>query len=400
MRIIIVGAGIGGLTAAALLQRDGHEVEILERSSAFGEVGAGIQVSPNASRVLHHLGLTSALAEVATTPERIVMRRWEDDCVLLERPLGDLPAKRYGAPYLNLYRPDLIDLLAPAVTDVPVSFNTEVRSAASHDGGAHVETGANEMVDADIVLGADGIHSAVRTSTFGHQPTRFSQWVAYRALVPRSAVEHLPIEVTNRLGPMAHLVSYFIGADQRLMNLVCVVHEPDWDIESWTVPGELAHLRNHFAAWSPELNAILDAITEPVFKWALHDRTPLQSWTAGNVALLGDACHPMVPFMAQGAAQAIEDAAVLARCLRGVDGSGAAAALATYEATRLPRASKMQARSFDNATTYHYEDGDEQQQRDEFFAALQSKAGDGLDSFDGIYGHDPLTTPLAAASAQ
>jgi len=175
------------------------------------------------------------------------------------------------------------------------------------------------------------------------------------------------------------------------------VYEPDWNIESWTEPGELSVLRNYFKDWSSELQSLLDRIEEPIFKWALHDREPLDQWVDGSVALLGDACHPMVPFMAQGACQAIEDAAILARCLDLPQAaSDIAGVLKIYEATRLPRASKLQARSFDNATTYHYPDGPEQQARDEFFASVRDSADDesSLAAMDSVYGYNPLTVGL------
>lgn len=396
MRIVVVGAGIGGLTAAGLLHRHGHDVELIEKSTAFGEVGAGIQLSPNGVRVLADLGLGDALATVGTTPERIVLRRWQDDTELLVRPLGHAPQQRYGMPYYNVYRPDLIDVLAHGVADVSIRFGTSVVDAGNDADGAFVELAEGERVVADAIVGADGINSVVRQSMFGDHPTRFTEWVAYRALVPRVAVAHLPIEVVNRLGPMAHLVSYFVGRNQRLLNLVCVVHEPDWSVESWTEPGDLATLRSYFASWSTELQRVLDHVEEPIYKWALHDRTPLDHWTDRRLTLLGDACHPMLPFMAQGACQAIEDAAVLTRCFDHLDAQAdVPTALSVYEATRRPRASELQARSFDNATLYHHPDGDAQRARDELFAAVAADGGDGLERMDPIYGYDPHTAELA-----
>ncbi len=395
MKILVVGAGIGGLTAAGLLHQRGHDVELIEKASAFGEVGAGIQVSPNGGRIIAELGLADELAAVGTRPERVVLRRWEDDAELLVRPLGEALQRRYGIAYYNVYRPDLINVLATSVADLPIRLNTSVVGAGNDHDTAFVELTGGERLNAGVVIGADGINSVVGRSLFGDHPTRFTGWVAYRALVPRSAVPDLPIEVVNRLGPMAHLVSYFVGEHQRYLNLVCVVHEPDWDVESWTERGDLTTLRTYFEDWSSELQVILDNVEEPVFKWALRDRTPLDRWTDGRVALLGDSCHPMVPFMAQGACQAIEDAAVLARCL---DLAGASsdptAALSVYQSTRRPRASDLQARSFDNATVYHHPDGEDQRVRDEFFAAINAAPGDGLERMDPIYGYDPLTVEL------
>ncbi len=400
MKIVIVGGGIGGLTAAALLHRRGHDVLILEKAGEFGEVGAGLQISPNGSRVLAELGLAGALRDIGTTATRIAIRRWQDDAVLLNRPLGDAPAARFGHAYYNAYRPDLIEILTRAAAEVPVRFRTTVTAVGSTPDGsqATVELADGTALNADVVIGADGIRSLVRESLFGHQPTRFSGWLAYRALVPRSAVPDEPIEITNRLGPRAHVVSYFVGREQRHFNLVCVVPEAEWDVESWLEPGDLGELRRHFAGWSPRLNAILDHVEEPIFRWALHDREPLAQWSVGRISLLGDACHPMVPFMAQGACQAIEDAAVLARCLDDADPSDTeqvVRALSTYELTRLPRSSDIQRRSFANATTYHYPDGPAQQKRDDQFRAISSTGGDGLDTMAWLYGYDALNADLA-----
>jgi len=397
LKIIIVGAGIGGLTAAGLLQRRGHDVELLEKAGAFGEVGAGIQISPNGGRVLTELGLADSLAAVGTTPERVVFRRWEDDSELLVRLLGDAPERRYGMPHYNIYRPDLIDVLIEGLGGAAVRFGTTIVDVGQDDETAFVTLPDGERLHADAVIGADGINSVVRQTLFGDHPTRFDGWVAYRALVPRTAVPDLAVEIGNRIGPAAHLVSYFVGRQQRFLNLVCVVHEPDWSVESWTEPGDLSTLRAYFCDWSPQLQTVLDRVEEPVFKWALHDRPPLEHWATGRIALLGDACHPMVPFMAQGACQAIEDAAILDRCL---DQAGLAAnipeALMSYEATRRPRASKLQARSFDNATLFHHPDGEQQRERDEFFASIgASSAQDGLQAMDYIYAYDALTAELS-----
>lgn len=398
MRVVIVGAGIGGLTAAALLHQRGHNVELLEKASAFGEVGAGIQISPNGARVLAEIGLAERLREIGTTPEAVCYRRWEDDSVLMTRPLGAGPARLWGFPYYNVFRPDLITILAEAVKDVPARFGCEVISADNlADGsGAEVALADDTTVTADVVIGADGIHSSVRTSLFGEQQSRFSGWLAYRALVPRTKVPDEPIRIGNRLGPGAHLVSYFVGENQRHFNLVCVVPEADWDVESWHEPGELSELRRHFADWSPDLNAILDHIEEPIFRWALHDREPLDQWSVGRLSLLGDACHPMVPFMAQGACQSIEDGAVLARCLDEVGPvRSVAQALRSYEATRRPRTADLQRRSFANATTFHLSDGPDQLARDASFDRASASVGNGLEAMDWLYGYDALAAPLA-----
>lgn len=392
MRIAIAGAGIGGLTLAALLHKQGHEVELVEKAREFGDVGAGIQISPNGSRVLAHLGLREALDRVGTIPEQIVLRRWEDDALLLARPMGAGPAERYGHGYYNVYRPDLIDLLASACGGVATRFDAEFVGARTIDDGAAIELADGATVEADVVIGADGIHSAVRSSIFGDSQSRFSGSVAYRALVPSESVPDVAIEVTNRMGPGSHVVSYFVGEGQRFFNLVCVVPDPEFDTEGWMEPGSLAELRSHFASWSPQLNQILGHVVEPVYRWALHDRPPIEAWSMGHVTLLGDACHPMLPFMAQGACQAIEDAAILSRLLDGAAPADVPRALHRYEQIRQPRAAELQHRSWRNADLYHMRDGPEQNVRDD---RLRAVAGDvGESAFDWLYGYDALSQPL------
>jgi salicylate hydroxylase len=210
---------------------------------------------------------------------------------------------------------------------------------------------------------------------------------AYRALVPRHRVRSSQTAVVrNWLGPHQHLVAYPVGRHARYLNLVCVVPEPSWTTESWNVPGSVTDLRNHFAGWSAELTTLLDAVEEPVFKWALYDREPLSRWSTATTTLLGDACHPMLPFLAQGAGQAIEDATALARCLSATP-ADIPTALARYERARRPHTAKIQRMSWDNNTVYHLPDGPQQRARDK--ALHGAPAQSGLAALSWIYGNDP-----------
>ncbi len=381
MKIAIIGAGIGGLTAAAFLHRSGHEVTVYESSPFLGEVGAGLQLSPNGTRVLERLGMSDRLRDICVTPERIVLRRWSDDAELLSTPLGHHAEDRWKAPYYNVYRPDLIELLAESTAEVDIRFSSRVTSVETHDSGVSLEIDNGDTQHADVLVGADGIHSVVRDSLFGAVPSRFSGMVAYRALLKREFAEDLAVETTNRMGPDAHVVSYFVGQNRKYLNLVAITNQDSWDIESWTEPGDVRELRNRFSDWSPQLKEILQRVEEPVYRWALYDRQPLPTWVKGRTTLLGDACHPMVPLLAQGACQAIEDAAVLSDCLGSMPASDA---LSEYERIRLARTANIQAQSFRNAVTYHLHDGEEQRQRDSMYSRASGSA-DALVMFDWLY---------------
>jgi salicylate hydroxylase len=386
--VVIVGGGIGGLTAAACLTQAGLHVQVLEQAHQFGEVGAGVQLGPNATRVLRRLGLGDALREAGFHPGAVRLMRWEDSTPLSEQPLAAAAEREFGSPYYTLYRPDLIALLATELPPSVVRLGTTVIGIdTTDDGRVAVKLADGSAEAADVVIGADGTHSTIRAATVGDVAARFSGMAAYRALVPHHRVQSSETAVVrNWLGPHQHLVAYPVGRDARYINLVCVVPEPSWTTEAWNIPGSVTDLRRHFDGWSAELTTLLDAVEEPVFKWALYDREPLARWSTATTTLLGDACHPMLPFLAQGAAQAIEDAAALARCLSDTP-ADIPAALARYEAARRPHTAKIQRMSWDNNTFYHLPDGPQQAARDE---ALQGAATEsGLATLRWIYGNDP-----------
>ena len=393
MRIGIVGGGIGGFSAALSLARSGHDISVFERAASLSEVGAGVQISPNAWRVLRWLGLGDEFADIAVLPTRVVIRRWEDDSVIRANDLDAEITATWGLPLASVARTDLIEMLGAAVSAVPnisVHYGRRVASVEPLADRSTVVFADGTTASFDVVIGADGIHSVVRPSVGGADAARFSGSVAYRALVPRERVEDLPVETTNRVGPDCHVVSYFIGRQRSHLNLVCISPEDTWTTESWTEPGTLDDLRERFANWSPQLQSILDRVDEPVFRWALYDREPIAQWGVGTTTLLGDACHPMLPFMAQGSCQAIEDAAVLGRCLADVDAANGAAALRRYESARQARTAQIQTASFGNRDLFHMPDGQMQRERDEFLALGIG----GLSILDWVYSYDPVTAPI------
>ena len=376
MRVLVTGGGIGGLTTAVALRQAGADVHVVERAAAFGEVGAGVHLGPNATTVLRRLGLGEKLAEVGFAPEVMRMLRWQDDTRLGEWPLAEQMWQQYGAPYYTVYRPDLVDVLASALPDEVTAFDslvTDVRPSA-------VTLADGSTLDADLIVGADGTHSTVRGATVGDAPARFSGMCAYRAMVPLVPEDDLSVRLW--LGPGRHVVVYPVGRGPDWMNLVCVVPEPDWHEESWTAPGTAEDLRDHFRGWAPSLTSLLDRVTEPVYRWALYDREPLARWSTATTTLLGDAAHPMLPFLAQGAAQSIEDAAALAATLD----DNVPATLQAYEERRRQHTARIQRMSWDNNVVYHLADGDEQRRRDAGIAA-----GTGYHPYrlSWLYGNDP-----------
>jgi salicylate hydroxylase len=382
--VAVVGGGIGGLTAAVALLRAGLDVRVYEQARTLPAVGAGIQLAPNCTRILSRLGLLPAVERVAVRPTAFEFRRWDDGRVLSRTSLGDAVETAYGAPYLHAHRGDLVALLADAVPADRVEVGRRCVGVEPHGERAEVVFADGSRTTADVVVGADGIHSAVRQSLLGDDRPRFTGHVAYRGLIPADRLAHLGLEprCTVRLGPGAHVVHYFVSAG-RLVNVVCVTEENAWRRESWTDRGDVAELRAAFQGWHPVVREIVGTLDAPL-KWALFDRDPLPCWSRGPVALLGDACHPMLPYGAQGYAQAVEDAAVLAACLAVPAARDIPAALDRYSALRRDRAARVQAISRGNGVRFHLADGPEQRTRDAAMAASFGLAPE----IDWLYGHD------------
>ncbi len=383
--ILIAGGGIGGLTAALCLAARGFEVEVLEQAPEFGEVGAGIQISPNPARVLHALGLEEVLAAVAFLPEGGQTRDWRSGDLILEVPLGPLVRERYGFPYYHIHRADLIAALSEAAAEHPnieLATNMSVTGFELDGEKVVVEAGAG-IREGRLLVGADGIHSAVRTSLFGPEAPTFTGCIAWRSLVP---VDRLPEGLvrpvaSNWWGPGKHFVHYYVRRGE-MVNCVCVVEKEGWELESWTERGDHAELKADFAGWHQDIQCLIDNMDPGTcYKWALYDRPPMPRWTDGAAALLGDACHPTLPFMAQGAAMAIEDGAVLAGCVA-ADGS-LPANLKRYEQLRQERTARIQQGSRRNARIFHM-NGAETAERNRTATQSRGQTNEWLFSYDAF----------------
>jgi salicylate hydroxylase len=338
-KVAVVGGGIGGLAATLALLRRGIDVEVYEQSSELKEVGAGVQISSNGSRVLYALGLAEALARVQVAPSRRVIRHWSTGETWNWFALGAATAQRYGSPHLMLHRGDLHGILAGAVralkADAIKLGKRCVATTQSRD-RAEVRFADGEIATADFVIGADGIHSQVRADLFGAARPQFTGCVAWRGLVP---MEKLPAHIaqmlgTNWLGPHGHVLHYPVRRGE-LMNFISFVERDDWQVESWTIEGTVGELANDFRGWHEDVHAIIRDIETP-FKWALMVRGPMERWSRGRIGLLGDACHPTLPFMGQGAVMAIEDGYVVAACVAKYF-DDPEAAFARYEEVRCGR---------------------------------------------------------------
>jgi salicylate hydroxylase len=394
--VAIVGGGLGGLAAALALRRAGIDATVYEMAPERREAGAGIVVPPNMVHVLVHLGLADALPDFAVRLEAAwEFRRWSDGQVLFRQPMGDVCVERYGAACYVAHRADLMALLQAALPPGTVQQGWRCSALTQDADGVDLsftqDDGSRSQVRADAAIGADGIHSALAPFVIEPEAARFSGLCAFRCLVPAEAAPSMALRPVQTLwlGPGRHFVHYPISGG-RLVNVVAIVPAGDWRTESWTAPGEVADLRREFEGWDPRLQQLVDAATE-TRRWALYDRNPATLWTRGRAALLGDAAHAMLPFFAQGAAQALEDGLVLAECLRGTDRAGLPAALQRYDNIRRPRASRVQLMSRGRELRNHLPDGPEQQARD-----MALTRGDPLADSAWLYGHD-LGADLAAA---
>lgn len=394
-RIAVLGGGIGGLAAAAFLRREGFGVTVYEQASQLSEVGAGLVVAPNAARQLRRLGVLEVFRKRAVVLETgWEFRRWEDGTVLSAEDLASSCERLYGEQTYTAHRADLLAAIQSQVPAQSVELGHKCVELTRIGGAFRLRFADGRSAEADVVIGADGVHSIVRNTLFGVSPATYSGICAFRALVPAARAPEFARRPAQTLwiGPEHHLVHYPVSGGEYI-NLVAFAPAGDYTVESWTATATVEEFLAEFEGWDPRLTDLIRAGGTPG-RWALLDRAPLTRWSEGGATLLGDAAHPMFPFFAQGSAQAIEDAAVLARCL--ADGADdPAAALRRYEEIRIPRTTRLQTVSHGRAHLNHLPDGPEQRTRDAQFAQ-----GDPLVANGWIYEYDPDAVLNEAVAAQ
>jgi 2-polyprenyl-6-methoxyphenol hydroxylase-like FAD-dependent oxidoreductase len=355
LKVLIAGGGIGGITTALALRQRGIEAVLFEQAKAFTQVGAGIQLSANATRVLRTLGLADALARVAVYPEGRDYRAWDDGDRLYWTPLGERAEAHFGAPYYHAHRADLLDVLLAGLGETGFRLDAHVGRFEQDAYGVTLTLADGSTATGDVLVGADGIHSTVRAQLFGRESPRYTGNVAWRGLVPAERVAHLHLDrVTSVwMGPNRSIVQYYVSAG-RTFNWIGISRSEQPARESWLAEGRIEDALAEYTGWHDTIRTII-AATPRVLRQALYDREPLPDWRVGRVVLLGDAAHPMMPFYAQGAAQSIEDAYVLAGCLA-ASPQDPVGALERYVRLRQPRTAWMQELSRQEEELYQMTD--------------------------------------------
>lgn len=352
-KVAIVGGGIGGLAAALALHRRGIETKVYERSAAPGDIGAGLNLGPNALKAFRALGVEEAAVAVGVQTDRQIVRNWRSGRVILRQQRGEAIAQRFDAGFLTVHRADMVGVLLRALPERLLSFGAVCTGVEQRGAVAAARFGGDgSAVEADIVVGADGIRSAVRESLFGADAPRFTGCVCWRGLVPVEAVAGSDFgrDMTAWWGPHGHVVHYLVRGGA-LVNFVAHYDSEAWTGESWTQECERSELMETYARWNASLLRLFES-GERYYKWALYDRDPLDEWGRGGVTLLGDAAHPMLPYLAQGAGMAVEDGCVLGEAVARL-GDDPAAALRAYERVRMPRTRRAQLGARERARENH-----------------------------------------------
>jgi 6-hydroxynicotinate 3-monooxygenase len=354
-RIAVIGAGLGGAFAAALLQRQGFTVDVYEQADAFARLGAGIHVGPNVMKVFRRLGLEQALSDIASHPDFWFSRDGATGDYLSRIRLGDHAVREYGAAYVTVHRAEMHEIELSALAPGSLQFNKRLSAIADRGNDVLLTFEDGSTATADIAIGADGINSKLREALLGAERPNYSGWVGHRALISADRLHGRGVDIAafedcvKWWSDDRHMMVYYTSAARDEYYYVTGVPDPTWDSDSAFLPSSQEEVAEAFAEYCPVVQALIAASGE-VTRWPLLNRSPLPVWSRGRLVLLGDACHPMKPHMAQGAAMAIEDAAMLARCLAETGLADHGTAFALYEANRRDRASRVQ--SVSNANTW------------------------------------------------
>ena len=376
LKIGIAGGGVGGLAAAIALKAQGHQVTVFEQAKGFSRVGADINLTPNVVRAIDGLGAGEAIRRTGARPTFRISRDWDTGAETSRLGMGDIAEQQYGAPQITIHRADILAALAEQFPLEQIQFGKRIQTLSQGDDGVTLAFEDGSSARFDVVVGADGIHSRVRTALFGEEHPRFTGVVSFRSVVPTERVQHVPeIEAFTKWwgpNPQSQIVTFPLNQGRDTF-IFATTGQDSWHEESWTSPGDVNELRSFYRDYHPDARALLDAC-ESVLKSALYEREPLPQWSVGLVSLLGDACHPMLPFMSQGAGMAIEDGVVVARCLSQVQQlADVNAALQRYATARQARTAEIQIGSRGNQ-----------------WMKAQGNA-------DWVYGYDAWNVPLATA---
>ena len=388
-KILIAGAGLGGLACASCLMKAGFDVEIYEQAPALGEVGAGIQISANSMHVLNDIGVGDAIRKVGVRPGAYVFRLHDTGEVIQRFELSEEHERIHGAPYIQAHRADFHEILAAKARELKpdvVHLNSRITGVTEHSDRVELALADGRTVRGDILVGADGLKSVVRQKIIGETPATYTGDAAWRVTVP---VERLPKPFLEQvmsvfMGPGGHIVCYYIRAG-KLLNFVGII-EAEAAEESWTLKLPWERLKADYVGWHPAIQTIIDAADKnECYRWSLFNRPPVRNWSTPRMTLLGDAAHPTLPYLAQGAAMAVEDGAVLTRALRQV--GSIAEALDLYQRSRVDRTARVVLQSTENKHLFHLRSLEEMR-------AQFARRNEGADRNQWLYSYNPLTVEL------
>jgi salicylate hydroxylase len=389
-KVLVVGAGLGGLAAASCLIRAGFDVEVYEQAPALGEVGAGIQMSANPMHVLRHLGLEDDVLRLGVQPGAYVFRLHDSGEVIQDFPLAAAHQRQHGAPYVQLHRADLHELLAAAARNLKpdlIRLNRRASGFTETEAGVSLHFSDGTSVDGDILVGADGLKSTIGRQIVGEIPATYTGDAAWRITVPveRLPQPFLPQVMSVFMGPGGHAVCYYLRGGA-LLNFVGIIETELASEESWTQKFPWDLLKADYAGWHEAIQTIIDAADrDQCYRWSLHNRPPVRNWSTRRATILGDAAHATLPYLAQGAAMAIEDGAVLARALQQED--DIAAGLDLYQRNRVDRTARIVETSTQNRRLFHLPS-------QEAIRAEFSKRNEGESRNSWLYSYNPLTVEL------